>query len=181
MYLLRLWFGAIAAPGGSHAAAGSADNPRGEALDDHQNFAVPGDDGFTFAASDGAEDLADSRGCRHDEPVGDGLLGLLMEGAAIVDAANVGVDEARTDERDLNAVEGEFGGDGIGESADGEYFRPETCCGRRDGSSPEDCNQARLARVILNRLASGVERARANAVFAQRKRPRARTRVLGMG
>src|SRR6516165_4448339 len=121
MYLLRLWFGAIAAPGGSHAAAGSADNPRGEALDDHQNFAVPGDDGFTFAASDGAEDLADSRGCRHDEPVGDGLLGLLMEGAAIVDAANVGVDEARTDERDLNAVEGEFGGDGIGESADGEF------------------------------------------------------------
>lgn len=89
---------------------------------------MAGDDCFALTASDGAENMAGGFFSGHDEPGGDGFLGRVMEGAAIVDVTDVTGDEARADESNFDAGEGEFGSIGIGESTDSELahgIRPE--------------------------------------------------------
>lgn len=78
---------------------------------------MAGNEGFALAASDGLENLAGRFWSGHDEPRGDGVLGFGVERTAIVDAADVGGDEAGADESDFDPIKGQFGGDGIGERA----------------------------------------------------------------
>jgi len=150
---------AVTAATGGDAAADEANDPGSEALESDENFAVAGDDGFSFAAGDGAENLADGGGCGHDEPFGDGLLGIVMERALIVDAADVGRDETGTDERDVHAFEGEFRGDGVGEGADGKFAHPVSRSSGGSGPTSDAADEDQRAVRLPDFRECGVERA----------------------
>jgi len=152
-------FGAVAAAVRGHATTGEPDDPRCETFKKHEDLAVAGDDGFPSATSDGTENLADGGSCAHDEPFGNGILRVGMKRALIVDAANVGSDEAGADESDLDAVEGEFGSDGVGEGADGKFAHGvggDTGTGSPTGDAANENQTATGLRDLRER---GVERA----------------------
>lgn len=120
---------------------------------------MAGDDGFPFTKGDGAEDLSDGGGCWHDEPVGDRIFGFGVQPAAIVDSANVGGDEAGADESDLDAIECEFGSDGVGESADSELAHGVGRSAGTGGPSGDAADEDEIASGFLDFGKRGVERA----------------------
>src|SRR4029079_13401749 len=135
----------IAAARRGHATSGGTDNPRSEAFDEHQRFAVPRNHRFALSAGDRAEHLANGFRRGHDEPSCNGILEFGMKRAAIVDAANVGGDKPGADERDLDAVEGEFGSDGIGEGAYREFAHRVRRCPRRGSPAGNAADEDEMA------------------------------------
>ncbi len=87
--------------------------PRHE--DDH--LRMEGDDDFVLAA----QDAVDHDACRllrlHAQPRWNGILGVRMQTAAVVHAANVGVDEPGRDQRAAHARRLEIAVQGLGQGA----------------------------------------------------------------
>ena len=153
-------FGAIAAAGGSDAAGGGAQDPWGEAGNGYESFAVSCDDGLALATGDGAEDFADGFVSGHDQPCGHGFLRGSVQSAFVVDATDVGCDEAGADESEIHAGESEFGSDGIGQSADSEFAHGVGSGTGRGAPSGDTAEEDDVAARLLDGGKSGVNGAK---------------------
>ena len=111
-----------------------------------------GDDAFAFAAGYRLQHLAGAFAGAHLDPGGDGIGGASVQGAAIVHAADVADDEAGAEQGELDADGAEFGSDGIGESAQGEFAHG---VGRSRGSGCPTGNAADDGEIALAFLEFG--------------------------
>src|SRR6185503_16094632 len=112
-----------------------------------------------LSAGDRAEHLANGLRRRHDEPSWNGIPEFGMKRAAIVDPANVGGDKPGADERDLDAVEGELGSDGIGEGTYREFAHRVRRRARRGSPAGNAADEDEMAMRLPYFGEPGVQRA----------------------